>query len=140
MTSDELERSDVNSSFDCSDEDTISEEELDDMDNDDKHMGVTNEALQVDVEDNETQDFGSIHTAADENQHIECEGPAMESDSRYPRRERNKPPKWFMETTAHGSQMINVTTGDDTTIREEMNATLEEQRCGNLHSTMNLSH
>lgn len=93
LTSDGWESLDEYSSVNFSDEDTISDDEVHDIGDDDRHIGVTNQVLPVDVVANGTWDLRAIDTDVDETQHIEDEGSEMESESLYPRWKRNKPPK-----------------------------------------------
>lgn len=45
----------------------------------------------------------------------------------YPRRNRRKPPKWYMATSAETKIETQLTTSDDPTLREAMSATPEER-------------
>ena len=63
--------------------------------------------------------------------------------SRYPRRERRKPPAWFMASSAQCSQDVPVTTGDEPSLREALASTPQERNLwesaideefGSLHS------
>ena len=54
--------------------------------------------------------------------------PDIESEEpRYPRRDRRKPPKWYMAGAAKSAADIEISTSDEPTLREAMSSSPEEK-------------
>ena len=104
------------------DEDDDDEDDDDDDDNDDDDNGdIYNEN-----NDNDDADYGNQEELPQNNDPVNGvppQDPEPTPTHRYPRRNRNPPPAWYM---AASSNSVPITTSDDPTVREAMNASPEE--------------
>ena len=113
-----------NDESNLSDSDMISlssnEAEIDDDDDDDDsddHIGDDDDDDKDESQEDESDSF-DISDIPDTS--------ASDEATRYPRRVRRKPP-WYMATTAQTPSGFNITTCDEPTMKEAMQATLEER-------------
>ena len=147
---DECESDDTFESSDCdaksseSSEISISETFITEDVNDDKNIDDATPILEnpsnnssYDERDDENIDDVDNNTAYGSDDDIDCEqevppqnDPSHETEQhhrRYPSRERRKPPAWYVATSVDTQSDVSITTSDEPTLREVLNATPEER-------------
>ena len=117
---------------DSEDEDALPIDGLDDDDDDD--VGISDEPPIPHQPDSissssysSDDDDSSEEVGLNPSSHEPNESNPAEQQSRYPRRNRRKPTQWYMASTVQLSNTVNLTTGDEPTLREAMSATPEER-------------
>lgn len=83
--------------------------------------------LQDDIEDDTEDEIEDDIEDDVEDGNVDEVVPGPQEEERYPRRNRQKPQKWYVASSADHKSPFRVTTSDEPTLREAMSATLEEK-------------
>lgn len=108
------------------------EEEVDQRDenicSDIVHSSINNESKNHEFAEADSDNESDIILS--ENAHQPKDGSVFKNDhrtKRYPNRVRREPPKWYMASSVHDHTEFDVTTSDDPSLSEAINASREEK-------------